>query len=92
MNAHKLEAVLSEDGRLTLDGLPFQAGEVVEVIVLANAAFKAKTNGTSVCFPQSSGSTDQISSESSGQEYFASISDMMEEWESEADEAAYQNL
>lgn len=32
--AHRIEAILSEDGKLSLDHLPFQAGQVVEVIVL----------------------------------------------------------
>lgn len=32
--AHRIEAVLSEDGKLLLDHLPFQAGQTVEVIVL----------------------------------------------------------
>ncbi len=35
MNAHKVETVLTEDGTLTLQGLPFQAGESVFVIVLS---------------------------------------------------------
>ncbi|MEC4812267.1 MAG: hypothetical protein SAK29_03160 [Scytonema sp. PMC 1069.18] len=34
MNAHKMEVVLTEDGMLTLQGLPFHAGETVEVIIL----------------------------------------------------------
>jgi hypothetical protein len=34
MNAHKVEVVLSEDGTLTLQGLPFHAGDTVEVIIL----------------------------------------------------------
>ncbi len=32
--AHRIEAVLSEDGKLLLDDLPFRAGQAVEVIVL----------------------------------------------------------
>ena len=32
--AHRIEAVLSEDGKLVLDHLPFRAGQAVEVIVL----------------------------------------------------------
>jgi hypothetical protein len=32
--AHRIEAVLSEDGKLSLDHLPFRAGQAVEVIVL----------------------------------------------------------
>ena len=34
MNAHKVEVVLTEDGTLTLQGLPFHAGDAVEVIIL----------------------------------------------------------
>jgi hypothetical protein len=32
--AHRIEIVLAEDGKLSLDQLPFRAGQVVEVIVL----------------------------------------------------------
>jgi hypothetical protein len=32
--AHQTEAVLSEDGKLFLNDLPFRAGQTVEVIVL----------------------------------------------------------
>lgn len=32
--AYRMEAVLSEDGKLLLDHLPFRAGQRVEVIVL----------------------------------------------------------
>lgn len=32
--AHRIDAVLTEDGKLSLDNLPFQAGQAVEVIVL----------------------------------------------------------
>jgi hypothetical protein len=35
--AHRVEAVLSEDGKLLLDHLPFQAGQAVEVIILPAA-------------------------------------------------------
>lgn len=38
MNAHKLEAVLAEDGKLVLDGLPFDAGASVEVIILERSS------------------------------------------------------
>ena len=34
MNAHKVEVVFTEDGTLTLQGLPFHAGDAVEVIIL----------------------------------------------------------
>lgn len=32
--AHRIETILSEDGKLLLDHLPFRAGQTVEVIVL----------------------------------------------------------
>jgi hypothetical protein len=32
--AHRIEVVLAEDGKLSLDHLPFRAGQAVEVIVL----------------------------------------------------------
>ena len=32
--AHRIEIILSEDGKLSLDQLPFRAGQAVEVIVL----------------------------------------------------------
>jgi len=32
--AHRIVAVLSEDGKLLLDQLPFRAGQAVEVIIL----------------------------------------------------------
>lgn len=34
MQAHRAEAVLSEDGVITLRDIPFRRGETVEVIVL----------------------------------------------------------
>jgi hypothetical protein len=34
MNAHKLAATLNEDGTLLLKGLPFHAGNAVEIIIL----------------------------------------------------------
>jgi len=33
--AHHTKTVLTEDGKLSLDQLPFRAGQAVEVIVLA---------------------------------------------------------
>jgi hypothetical protein len=32
--AHRIEITLTEDGKLSLDRLPFRAGQAVEVIVL----------------------------------------------------------
>ena len=38
LQAHRIETTLTQDGTLTLDHLPFQAGETVEVIVLTHSA------------------------------------------------------
>ena len=37
LQAHRIETTLTQNGTLTLDNLPFQAGESVEVIVLPHA-------------------------------------------------------
>ena len=34
MNAHRVETTIEKDGTLTLKGIPFQAGDAVEVIIL----------------------------------------------------------
>lgn len=36
LQAHRIETTLTQDGQLTLDHLPFRAGETVEVVVQAN--------------------------------------------------------
>ncbi|HZB95216.1 MAG TPA: hypothetical protein VE268_04575 [Herpetosiphonaceae bacterium] len=38
MEAHRIETTLIHDGTLVLDHLPFHAGDVVEVIILAQPA------------------------------------------------------
>ena len=43
MNAHKIKTVLNEDGTLTLRGLPFHAGDAVEVIILKTSITKQKS-------------------------------------------------
>lgn len=53
LQAHRIETTLTQYGTLTLDHLPFQAGETVEVIVLPNARLAPSHNpyslrGTSV--------------------------------------------
>ena len=34
MNAHRVETTINQDGTLTLEDIPFQAGDAVEVIIL----------------------------------------------------------
>ena len=38
MMAHRVETILTEDRKLTLDDLPFRAGDVVEVIIRERGA------------------------------------------------------
>jgi hypothetical protein len=42
MSTHRVEATVERDGTLTLNDLPFQAGDEVDVIILPRAT---KTNG-----------------------------------------------
>jgi hypothetical protein len=42
MSAHHIEITLAQDGKLTLDELPFHAGDTVEVIILGR---QTKPNG-----------------------------------------------
>jgi hypothetical protein len=76
MNAHKVEMVLAEDGVLVLKDLPFRAGDKVEAIVLERSQSS-----------QSAVPLDPMDSL-----YLQGISSIMNEWESEADELAYQDL
>lgn len=38
LQAHRIETTLTQNGTLTLDHLPFRAGETVEIIVLTTAS------------------------------------------------------
>lgn len=51
--AHHAKIVISEDGKLSLDQLPFRAGQVVEVIVLPvtqPAQGDHSLKGTVICY------------------------------------------
>ncbi len=37
VQAHRIETTLTENGTLTLDQLPFQAGEAVEVLIVPHS-------------------------------------------------------
>ncbi|MCD8490340.1 MAG: hypothetical protein LRZ84_27340 [Desertifilum sp.] len=51
MQAHKVEVVLSENGTLVLEGLPFQAGEAVEVIIIQQSAPKSQAQEVVNSYP-----------------------------------------
>ncbi len=41
LQAHRIETTLTQSGTLTLDNLPFQAGETVEVLVMPSPSLPA---------------------------------------------------
>ena len=45
MNAHRIETALTENGKLSLQNLPFRKGDKVEVIILDRSS--SKTNSDS---------------------------------------------
>ena len=42
MNAHRVETVISQDRRVTLEDLPFHVGKLVEVIILQCASKRSE--------------------------------------------------
>jgi hypothetical protein len=84
MNAYKVDAVVTANGLMILNGLPLPIGAAVEVIVLDN-----RVDGQIIADVDVS---DKKSTDPSGLEYLASVSSLMTEWESAADEFAYQDL
>jgi hypothetical protein len=45
MNAYKIQTILTENGQLTLENIPFLKGELVEVIILKNNQHSSSFNG-----------------------------------------------
>jgi hypothetical protein len=82
MNAYKVDAVVTANGLTILNGLPLPIGAAVEVIVLDN-----RVDGQIIADVSDNKSTDH-----SSLEYLTSVSSLMTEWESAADEFAYQDL
>jgi hypothetical protein len=83
MNAYKVDAVVTENGLAILEGLPLPIGAAVEVIVLDNR-FDGQIIAKDV--------SNQKLTDPANLEYLASVSSLMTEWESAADEFAYQDL
>ncbi len=83
MNAYTLRTTLDENGTLTLKGLPFNAGELVEVIVL-----EAETSASMAESPENQKTADRTLDT----DYLSAVSSTMTEWASEADELAYHDL
>ncbi len=40
MNAHRIETALTENGKLSLQNLPFKKGDEVEIIILKRSSLK----------------------------------------------------
>jgi len=38
MSTYRVDATLTEDGRITLDDVPFQAGDSVEIIIVSRSS------------------------------------------------------
>jgi hypothetical protein len=51
MNAHKVEVTLAQNGTLTLEGLPFHAGDAVEVIILERRSGQSRLSMPSATNP-----------------------------------------
>jgi hypothetical protein len=82
MQAYKDNAVVTEHGLAILDGLPLPIGASVEVIVLDNGV-----DGQIIADV-----SDKKSADPANLEYLDSVSSLMTEWGSAADEFAYQDL
>lgn len=93
MNAHKLAVTLTQDGTLLLEELPFHAGDTVEIIILEQSKAEATD-------PRSSNRPlagtvlryDEPLEPVADQDYLDAVAATLTEWDSEADELAYQNL
>ncbi len=92
MNAYKVDAIVTENGLVILEGLPLPVGSSVEVIVLDNGMF---VGGASPAENQKGLRQQMVSlfpSTVLQPDYLVGISSLMNEWESAADESAYQDL
>jgi hypothetical protein len=93
MNAYKVDAIrqsrrytnVTENGLAIGSGLPLPIGRSVEVIILDSQTLDRQPVDRDVA--AENGSIDL-----SSPEYLVSISSLMTEWESAADESAYQDL
>ncbi len=82
MNAYKVDAIVTENGLAIRERLPLPIGLSVEVIVLDDGRFRSAEAPPTELLPQPALQS----------EYLIGISSLMTEWESAADESAYQNL
>lgn len=79
MNAYKVEAVIAEDGTVTLRGLPFSIGDTVEVILVERSPAPGE--------PSSHSEPMALDGD-----YLLGVEAQLSEWTSPEDEAAYSDL
>ncbi|MGL5875462.1 MAG: hypothetical protein ACRC2R_24385 [Xenococcaceae cyanobacterium] len=48
MYAHRIETILTENGKLTLQNLPFQQGDEVEIIIFERRSYNPESNSHSL--------------------------------------------
>jgi hypothetical protein len=85
MNAYKVDAIVTENGLAIGSGLPLPIGRSVEVIILDSETLDRQPVDRAVA-------TENRLIDLSSPEYLVSIASLMTEWESAADESAYQDL
>jgi hypothetical protein len=95
MNAHKIAATLTQDGTLVLQGLPFQAGDRVEVVILEQSQTPVETQSPAANYPLQGKQPyryDEPTEPVGDADYLNAVAATLTEWDSEADEQAYQTL
>lgn len=95
MNAYKVETVLAEDGTVLLKGLPFHAGDAVEIIILERSQELSLSQLPESGFSFQAKQRDQQEQSLEAVtdlDYLTAVAETMVEWNSEADNLAYANL
>jgi hypothetical protein len=94
MNAHKVAATFMEDGTLVLKGLPFHAGDTVEIIILEQPQEDQRpwlAQGSHSLAGTVQHNDDALAS-LVDEEYLDAVAETLTEWNSEADDLAYSHL
>lgn len=94
MNAHKVAATLMEDGTLVLKGLPFHAGDTVEIIILEQSKDEPLNQQSLAQLPLQGTVLryDEPFEPVADKDYLDAVAATLTEWNSEADDLAYNNL
>jgi len=92
MNAHELAATLKQDGTLVLQGLPFQAGDRVEIIILEQPQGEVAVPSSDRPLQEDTLRDAETAATGMDVDYLDVITGTLVEWESDADESAYDAL